>query len=602
MCKSYNTTLVKVTYLLCLSISIIASPASSQSSMLDVTFGNGGKVVTAINDTSTANDIAIQPDGKIIVGGSSIIGGRESFTLVRYNIDGSLDNTFGSGGKVITKLGSISRIYSIAIQQDGKIVAGGPSNYSTGGGFTVIRYKIDGSIDSLFGNNGMASAIMSNGLGELKKVLIKADGKILTAGRVVLFTFEEMPVIVQYNTNGSLDSSFGVNGKFGGYVDDVGRITDMALAKDGKIFAAGILNNSGYVGDFALLRFLENGRLDNSFGANGVVKTDFYNSTDEANSIAIQANGAIVLAGYVGGKFALARYVANGSLDTSFGSGGKVVTSIYNMTAIATDLIVEPGGKLIVSGYTYKIPENFVVTRYYTNGNLDSTFGNNGIDTTDFAGFRDQAFASALQADGKIVLAGQAGSSNNKYSIALARYSMSVLPLKLLSFTAIKEGKNNLLQWQTAQEINLDRFEIERSSNGRDYSSIGKVNSGLSNYTFTDNTALSGVNYYRVKMIDKDGKFEYSLVRTLINSGSFYVSIYPLPAKGRLNMQIESSKTEKAEIFVTDIGGKTLITNFITLAAGVNNTFINVQALSKGAYFLKIVTSETTETRKIILE
>lgn len=255
-----------------------------------------------------------------------------------------------------------------------------------------------------------------------------------------------------------------------------------------------------------------------------------------------------------------------------------------------------------MSGYTFYRTENFVVTRYYSNGKLDSTFGNNGIDTTDFAGFRDQAFASALQADGKIVLAGQAGSSDNKYSIALARYSINVLPLKLLNFTVKKEGKNNLLQWNIAQEINVDRFEIERSINGKDYSSIGKINGGLGTYTFTDDKPLSRVNYYRLKMVDKDGHSEYSNVRIVNNTGSFYVTIYPNPAKGRLNVQIESSKTEKANILVTDISGKTLITSSISLAAGVNNTFINVQLLSKGVYFLKIVTSQTTQTRKIIVQ
>ncbi len=242
------------------------------------------------------------------------------------------------------------------------------------------------------------------------------------------------------------------------------------------------------------------------------------------------------------------------------------------------------------------------VTRYHPNGKLDSTFGNNGIDTTDFAGFRDQAFASALQADGKIVLAGLAGSSNSKYSIALARYCLTVLPLKLLSIIAKKDGKTNLLQWTTAQEINVDRFEIERSSDGRDYSGIGKINGGLSRYNFTDDKPFTGINYYRLKMIDRDGKFDYSSVRIVNNSGSFNVQVYPLPAKGRLNIQVQSNKTEKAEILVTDISGKTLIINSISLAAGVNNTFINVQSLIKGAYFLKIVTSQTTETRKIIVE
>jgi uncharacterized delta-60 repeat protein len=595
-------------FILTATFFIAMSPLFSQRSMLDVTFGNGGKVVTPINDTSAANDVAIQPDGKIIVGGSTTVAGRNYFALVRYNIDGSLDNTFGTAGKVVTRLKDRSSISSIAIQDDGKIVAGGSAyNFSTNvfsdSGYTIVRYNMNGIIDSLFGKNGITVVKMSNGTGDLKKLLIKPDGKILTAGTIGKATFENIPVLVQFNSNGSIDSSFGVNGKFEGYVNDVERITDMALAKDGKIFVSGQLRNAGYIGDFALLRFLENGRLDNSFGANGVVKTDFYNTIDDANAISVQADGAIVLAGYSGGgRFELARYLPNGSLDGSFGIGGKVFTPIDTMPAVATDLIVEPGGKLIVSGYTYYRTENFVVTRYHPNGKLDSTFGNNGIDTTDFAGFRDQAFASALQADGKIVLAGLAGSSNSKYSIALARYSLTVLPLKLLTLIAQRDGKTNLLEWTTVQEINIDRFEIERSPNGKDYSSIGKMNAGLSKYNFTDEKPFTGINYYRIKMIDKDGKFEYSPVRRVINSGSFYVSVYPLPAKGRLNMQIENSKAEKANILVTDISGKTLITNSVTLAAGVNNTFINVQSLSKGAYFLKIVTSEGTETRKILVE
>ncbi len=220
---------------------------------------------------------------------------------------------------------------------------------------------------------------------------------------------------------------------------------------------------------------------------------------------------------------------------------------------------------------------------------------------TDFSGNEDVSTSSAIQTDGKIVLAGISRDSTTSY-VGLARFSMNVLPLKLQGFSALKDGKNNLLQWHTSQEINVDRFEIQRSINGKDYSSIGKINGGLSNYTFTDNTPLSGTNYYRLKMIDKDGHSEYSIVRIVNNGGSFYVTIYPNPAKGRLNMQIESSKTEKANILITDISGKTLITNFVTLAAGVNNTFIDVRSLSKGAYILKIVTLETTETRRIIVE
>ncbi len=598
-------------FILTATFFIAMSPLFSQRSMLDVTFGNGGKVVTPINETSVANDIAIQPDGKIVVGGSTTEAGRNYFALVRYNIDGSLDNTFGTGGKVVTRLKDRSSISSIAIQADGKIVAGGSAyNFSTNlfidSGYTIVRYNMDGIIDSLFGKNGITVVKMSNGTGELKKLLIKPDGKILTGGTVGKPTFENIPVLVQFNSNGSIDSSFGVNGKFEGYVNDVERITDMALAKDGKILVSGQIENWFYIGDFALLRFLPNGRLDNSFGTNGVVKTDFNgnvnnNKVENAMGLVVLPDSSIVLTGYnlaSPATFALAKYKVNGSLDSTFGSGGKVITTVHSISGLANDILADQLGNLFVSGYAAQgSNRDFAIAKYLSNGKLDSSFGRNGIDTTDFFGTSDIAYASALQADGKIVLAGQAGSS-----IALARYSIIVLPLKLLTLIAQRDGKTNLLEWTTVQEINIDRFEIERSPNGKDYSSIGKMNAGLSKYNFTDEKPFTGINYYRIKMIDKDGKFEYSPVKTLINSGNFYVSIYPLPAKGRLNMQIESSKAEKANISVIDISGKTLITNSISLAAGVNNTFINVQSLIKGAYFLKIVTSQTTETRKIMVE
>jgi uncharacterized delta-60 repeat protein len=470
---------------------------------------------------------------------------------------------------------------------------------------------MNGIIDSLFGKNGITVVKMSNGTGDLKKLLIKPDGKILTAGTIGKATFEYIPALVQFNSNGSIDSSFGVNGKFEGYVNDVERITDMALAKDGKILLTGQINNSNYIGDFALLRFLQNGRLDSSFGKNGEVKTDFNgninnNKTETALGLIVLPDSTFVVTGlnYTSpATFALAKYKVNGSLDSTFGVGGKVITSIAGMSGFANDILADANGNLIVSGNAGQgSNSDFAIAKYFSNGRPDSSWGTNGIETTNFFGFFDIAYASALQADGKIVLAGQAGSSNSKYSIALARYSLTVLPLKLLSLSAKKDGETNLLQWTTVQEINIDRFEIERSLNGKDYSSIGKINAGLSKYNFTDEKPFTGINYYRIKMIDKDGKFEYSPVRTLIHSASFYVSIYPLPAKGRLNMQIESSKAEKANISVTDVSGKTLITNSVMLAAGVNNTFSNVQSLGKGVYFLKIVTSQTTETRKIIVE
>jgi len=609
MFKSFNSFFIKFIYLLFLFISINVFPVFSQT--LDVTFGNGGKVVTPVNDTSTANNIAIQSDGKIIIGGSTTVSGLYYFTLVRYNADGSLDNTFGKSGKVITPVKDRSAISSIALQPDGKTVAGLAASYSgdlfLDSSYTIVRYMTDGSIDSVFGNNGRTTVKMSNGLGELKKLLVKPDGKILTAGTVGTPVFENIPALVQFTPNGSLDSSFGTDGKLEGYINDIEEITDIALGKDGKIYATG--RNNKYNNDFVAVRLSSNGTIDSTFGTNGVVKTDFGNTPyrDELSTgVVALPDTSFILAGYTAqnstpATFALAKYKVNGSLDSTFGTGGKVTTQIYNLNSYAQDIITDSAGGLLVSGYTLGAQQDFVIARYSANGKLDTAFGNNGIILTDFTGFPDMAYSSVLQSDGKIILAGRAGISSNSYGIGLARYTMSALPLKLIHFSANKNGENNLLQWQTAQEINVDRIEIERSQDGRDYSTIGKINAGSSKYNFTDNKPFKGINYYRLKMVDKDGKMEYSPVRTINNSDNFYVSVYPLPAKDRLNIQIQSNKTEKAEISVTDISGKTLITKSVSLAEGLNNSVINVQSLTNGVYFLKIVTPQKTETRKIVV-
>ena len=609
MHKPFDGFLSKLILLIFLSFSIIASRVHAQT--LDKTFGNVGRVVTMLNDSSTANDIAIQSDGKIIAGGSTTISGSSYFALVRYNGDGSLDNSFGSEGKVVTRVKDRCVISSIAIQSDGKILAGGSAyndgaNIFTDSGYTIVRYRMNGSIDSVFGNNGITIIKMANGTGGLKKLLIKPDGKILTAGSVDMATFESTPVLVQLNADGSIDSSFGTDGKMEQHIDNIEKITDMGLAKDGKILVSGQIKNWEYVGDFALIRFLQNGRLDSSFGTDGIVKTDFNNDSlnnlkvENAMGLIVLPDGSIVMAGYnytSPATFALAKYKVNGFLDSTFGAAGKVTTSVFGLYSFANDILADPSGNLFVSGYA---GNNFAIAKYFSTGKPDSSFGKNGIDTTDFFGFSDMAFSSALQTDGKIILAGQAGGNTN-YSIALARYTMEPLPLELLNFTANKKGEDCFLEWQTTKEINVDRFEIERSLNGREYSSIGKMKAGLNKYSFTDMKPFNAINYYRIKMIDRDGRFTYSPIRIVSNNNGLTVRIYPIPAKDELNIQIQSDIKEKAEITVTDILGKTVITNSVGLAAGVNIYSINVKQAGKGVYYLKIVTSKATETRKIIV-
>ena len=176
-------------------------------------------------------------------------------------------------------------------------------------------------------------------------------------------------------------------------------------------------------------------------------------------------------------------------------------------------------------------------------------------------------------------------------------------PLKLLAFTAKKDGKTNLLNWTSANEVNVDRFEVERSGNPnsavgtstRDFGMIGKVKAGLSNYSFTDNNPLKATNYYRLKMIDKDGQFTYSPVRMLNNSGTFAVSIYPNPAKDNLQIQIDSDKKTAMKLQVLSMDGKVILSSNTTATAGSVLRSINIGSLPKGSYFLKATIADKDE-------
>ncbi len=168
----------------------------------------------------------------------------------------------------------------------------------------------------------------------------------------------------------------------------------------------------------------------------------------------------------------------------------------------------------------------------------------------------------------------------------------TTFPLHLLTFTAKRANTTNLLNWTTAQEVNTDRFEIERSYNGREFRKIGVVKAGNTTYTFTDNNPLKGVNYYRLKMMDKDGQFTYSPIRQLtINNSPLTINIFPNPAHNKLQLQIESDKKVALKMDIITQDGKVVLSSNMAAAAGSLLRSINIAALQSGTYFLRVTSS-----------
>jgi uncharacterized delta-60 repeat protein len=388
---------------------------------LDTTFGTGGKVTTQIGNTgSEALALALQADGKFVAAGYSTNGANVDFALARYNSNGSLDTAFGNGGKVTTDIGNADNTsLALAIQQDGKLVAAGSSFNGTDDDFALVRYNSNGSLDDTFGTGGIVTTNLNNSSETIDAVAIQSDGKIIVAGYRLNGSFFDF-ALARYNSNGSLDDTFGTGGKvttdFSGF-DDLARA--VAIQTDGKIVAAGEADT-----DFAVARYNSNGSLDTTFDGDGRVRTSI-SLFDSAYDVAVQADGKIVAAGETGSgnnsDFALVRYESGGALDSTFDSDGIVTTAIGAGDEFASSLAVQTSGKIVVGGFSFNgNNDDFALVRYNSNGSLDSTFGTGGKTTTDFNNSsNDYISALAIQSGNRVITV---GSSNANF--AAAAYSL----------------------------------------------------------------------------------------------------------------------------------------------------------------------------------
>jgi uncharacterized delta-60 repeat protein len=432
-------------------IMLLCSIAISQPGILDPSFSGDGKLLLDFGSTGNVGyAVAIQSDGKIVVAGHTLSGtGSIDFAVARLNPDGTLDNSFDFDGKVTTDFNNSTDVpNAIAIQPDGKILVAG-FTYFNSYSFALVRYNTDGSLDNSFGIGGLIITSITDD-DQARAVAVQEDGRIILAGIAHASGSYSDFVIVRYMPDGSFDNSFGTGGKiltdFLGYHDEA---YGVAVQSGGKITVVGTSNDENPASaDFAIVRYNSNGSFDSSFGMGGKVRTDFDGGIDVANSVAIQPDGKIVLGGYAhtssyGYDFALARYNNDGILDNSFNLNGKVTSSFLNdYSDLGYAVVLQEDGKIILAGTAHSGSSviDFGMVRYNVDGSHDYSFGFLGWVLAAFGESSDECFSVALQPDKKIVLAGfseDAGDSN----FALARF-LSGLETGVLNFA---ETQNQLL-------------------------------------------------------------------------------------------------------------------------------------------------------------
>jgi uncharacterized delta-60 repeat protein len=402
---------------------------------LDPSFGGSGKVTTAFGGRATATSFAVQSDGKIVVTGRAWNGSDNDLALSRYHANGTLDESFGTAGKVMTPVGtSNNEGYGVLVLGDGKILVAGAAQAEPGSNWdvTLVRYADDGTLDASFGTAGkVVTPISASDDGGLS-MAAQGDGRIIVAGYAWNGTSSDF-LILRYLDDGTLDSTFGTGGKvmtdFSGG-GDYGR--KVVLLGDGRILVAGTASN-GSDADFAAARYLADGTLDPTFGVGGKALADFDSSPDGCLGMAVQGDGKIVLAGYSSdslgfARIALLRFQIDGTLDTGFGTDGKILLAAGPEYDAAVGVAIQSDGKIVVAGASSNLTNfDFLVLRFTSAGALDSSFGTAGKVRTDFNG-NDNPNFMALQSDGRILVAGDTVAGNNS-NFALARYVVEARPI-----------------------------------------------------------------------------------------------------------------------------------------------------------------------------
>lgn len=339
------------------------------------------------------NSIVVQADGKIVAAGVTIINDIQQFLVARYTSTGSLDSSFGVNGCQTTILGDSAVAYGVALDTSGNIVVVGSSVLSGVSSIALTRYTSDGILDTTFGTNGIVLTGINSGCSGYALIL-QSDGKIVVTGSVLKNNDVWIP-LVRYNTNGSLDTSFGTNGVTVIELEDCAIGYSLVQQSDGKFVIGGFAEGNGFV-----VRCNNDGSLDTTFNGTGGTSIQVGLSSF-IRGIGLQSTGKIVVSGYSNGQCMIARLNTDGTLDTTFGTSG-ITTNTFSSYNISLDLAIDSSDRLLIVGLSASTP---IVARFTASGLLDTSFGVQGLAYIN-CGTLGNTNAIVSQSDGSIFIAG----------------------------------------------------------------------------------------------------------------------------------------------------------------------------------------------------
>lgn len=393
-----------------LTAALQASPSRAAAGDLDPRFGHEGKITTDFaGPYDVATGMSAQRDERVVVVGYS----EHQIAVARYGHRG-LDRTFGDSGRVLTSFGTdTARAWDVAVEPEDKIVVVGEAGAFSNTDFGLVRYQANGSLDPTFGLDGKVTTEIGGDLDQANAVALQPDGRIVVAGESMQGGYFQVAV-ARYEADGSLDPSFGSGGVVTADLSPGhDRPRDVAVQPDGKILLVG--SASDFI---ALVRYDPDGSLDTTFGDGGVVLANPGPGWEAGSGLALQPDGKILVTGYDSRPARLvARFEADGSLDPTFGDGGVVLIAFPFL--FGTDVVVQPDGKIITAGSAQPGSDaGFGISRHNPDGSLDASFSRDGLVIIQFSDTYDSASDLIIARRGLIVVAGWGDTGRYRFCVA----------------------------------------------------------------------------------------------------------------------------------------------------------------------------------------
>lgn len=600
-------------------ILLVQSISAQKPGTIDLAYGTNDSGSVTVNDILFSKTSALQQDNKLLLAGYDPASTK--YCLFRQTQDGLQDSSFGDNGKVITTADGLFKdtLYmngwvSVAVQPDKKIVTAGDAIHydinvqgEFGGPWNndiiIARFLPDGTPDMSFGDKGRVFTDL--GLIEyVKAIVIQPDGKILAAG----FQNENSDgdgsklLLVRYNANGTLDKSFGNGAGFFIYAATNSQANTVVLQPDGKIIAGGAVSATMA---FLTMRFNTDGSVDSSFGNNGQVVTSFKTGGalgTSISSIILDKKGRITVVGpsknYDNGQ--VVRYLPNGSLDSSFNGTGKLQLNKYGYSYLyPSEILLQPNNKMVISGYTWtsNASKFLIQTALNEDGSVDTSFGtNSGYTLTSVPDGIYRTYSNSLmQSDGEIVTSysGYFNLTNNTYNTTV-RYNGYAAKRSII--VIIKRWlEHHGITWQDVQ--GATNYAIQRSGDGINWATIYSERKIAQNFisekSFNDLSPLTEINYYRLQAGFNNGRIIYSNI-IKIDADKKAITLSPNPAIN--NLHVDGLSLNKTKLTIVDFVG-----NVKTQQQTTSSTIdLNISALKPGNYLLKVETDKEVITKAFI--